>query len=69
MSSSDETTLGVHRALHEALNSARQAQNLAEDGNATPDEDDLAQLRTLAASLSETATAVSSAMAAKAARA
>jgi hypothetical protein len=67
MSSSDETTISVHRALHEALNSAREALHLAEGGDATPDQDDLAQLGTLVASLSETATAVSSAMTAKAA--
>lgn len=67
MSSSDETTLGVHRALHEALNSAREAQHLAEGGNATPDEDDLAQLSTLVTSLSEAVATVNSAMTAKAA--
>lgn len=67
MSSSDETTLGVHRALHEALNSAREAQHLAENGNATPDQDDLAQLGKLVSSLSESVSAVNSAMTAKAA--
>jgi hypothetical protein len=68
MSSSDTTTLGVHRALHEALNSAREALHLAEDGDAAPDADDLKQLGAVVASLSETVTAVNSAMTAKAAR-
>jgi hypothetical protein len=66
MSSSDETTIGVHRALHEALNSAREAQHRLDDGNATPDLDDLAELGTLLASLSESIMAVNAGMTAKA---
>jgi hypothetical protein len=66
MSSSDETTIGVHRALHEALNSAREAQHRLDDGNATPDLDDLAELGTLLASLSEAVMAVNAGMTAKA---
>ncbi len=67
MSSSDTTTVAVHRALHEALNSAREARNLLDAGDASPDQDDLAQLGTLTASLSEAVAAVSAAMTAKAA--
>ena len=66
MSSTDPTTIGVHRALHEALNSAREAQHRVEDGDATPDLDDLVELGTLLAGLSESAMAVNSAMVAKA---
>ena len=36
MSSTDPTTIGVHRALHEALNSARQARHRPEDGMPSP---------------------------------
>jgi hypothetical protein len=66
MSSTDPTTIGVHRALHEALNSAREAQHHLENGDATPDLDDLVELGTLLAGLSESAMAVNSAMTAKA---
>jgi hypothetical protein len=66
VSSSDTTTLGVHRALHEALVSAREAQHLLDDGDAAPDLDDLAQLGKLVAELSETVTAVNAQMAEKA---
>jgi len=69
MSSTDPTTIGVHRALHEALNSAREAQHRLEDGaagNATPDLDDLVELGKLLASLSESVMAVNSEMMAKA---
>jgi hypothetical protein len=66
MSSTDPTTIGVHRALHEALNSAREAQHLVEDGEATPDSDDLVELGKLLAGLSESVMAVNSAMMAKA---
>jgi len=66
MSSTDPTTIGVHRALHEALNSAREAQHRLEDGDATPDLDDLVQLGTLLAGLSESLSAVNSGMLAKA---
>jgi hypothetical protein len=62
MSSSDPTTIGVHRALHEALNSAREAQHRLEDGDATPDLDDLVELGTLLAGLSESIVAVNSGM-------
>jgi hypothetical protein len=62
MSSSDPTTIGVHRALHEALNSAREAQHRLEDGDATPDLDDLVELGTLLAGLSESIAAVNSGM-------
>ena len=44
MSSNDTTTIGVHRALHEALNSAREAQHRLDDGDATPDLDELANV-------------------------
>jgi hypothetical protein len=66
MSSTDPTTIGVHRALHEALNSAREARHRLEDGDATPDLDDLVELGTLLAGLSESLTAVNSGMLAKA---
>ena len=66
MSSTDPTTIGVHRALHEALNSAREARHRLEDGEATPDLDDLVELATLLAGLSEAVTAVNSEMMAKA---
>jgi hypothetical protein len=66
MSSTDPTTIGVHRALHEALNSAREAQHRLEDGDATPDLDDLVELGTLLAGLSESLSAVNSGMLAKA---
>jgi hypothetical protein len=65
MSSTDPTTIGVHRALHEALNAAREARHL-DDGNAAPDLDDLVELGTLLAALSESVLAVNSAMMAKA---
>jgi hypothetical protein len=69
MSSTDPTTIGVHRALHEALNSAREARHRLEDeaaGDATPDLDDLVELGTLLAGLSEAVMAVNSEMMAKA---
>ena len=66
MSSSDPTTIGVHRALHEALNSAREARNHLDDGDATPDLDDLVELGKLVAALAETVTAVNSQMLAQA---
>lgn len=66
MSSSDRTTIGVHRALHEALNSAREAQHLLDDGDAAPDLDDLAELAKLVAGLSETVTAINAEMTEKA---
>jgi hypothetical protein len=66
MSSTDPTTIGVHRALHEALNSAREAQHRLENGDATPDLDDLVELGTLLAGLSESAMAINSGMTAKA---
>jgi len=66
MSSTDSTTIGVHRALHEALNSAREARHRLEDGDATPDLDDLVELGKLLAALSESVMAVNSEMTAKA---
>ena len=66
MSSTDPTTIGVHRALHEALNSAREARNRLEDGDATPDLDDLVELGTLLAGLSESVMAINSGMLARA---
>jgi hypothetical protein len=66
VSSSDTTTIGVHRALHEALNAAREARQRFDDGDAAPDLDDLAELSTLVASLSESVQAVNSGMVAKA---
>ena len=66
MSSTAPTTIGVHRALHEALNSAREARHRLEDGDATPDLDDLVELGKLLAGLTEVVTAVNSEMLAKA---
>jgi hypothetical protein len=66
MSSTDATTIGVHRALHEAVNSAREAGHHLDNGDATPDLDDLVELGKLLAALSESAMAVNSAMMAKA---
>ena len=66
MSSTDQTTIGVHRALHEALNSAREARHRLEDGDATPDLDDLVELGKLLAGLTEVVTAINSEMLAKA---
>ena len=66
MSSTDPTTIGVHRALHEALNAAREARHHLEDGNAAPDLDDLVELSTLLAALSESVMAVNSEMMTKA---
>jgi hypothetical protein len=66
VSSTDSTTIGVHRALHEALNSAREARQRFDDGDAAPDLDDLAELGTLLAALSESVMAVNAGMAAKA---
>ena len=66
MSSTDPTTIGVHRALHEALIAAREAQHRLDNGDATPDLDDLVELSTLLAGLSESVTAVNSGMIAKA---
>ena len=66
MSSTDTTTIAVHRALHEALNSARDARHHLEDGDATPDLDDLVELGKLLAGLSESVMAINSEMMAKA---
>jgi len=66
MSSTDPATIGVHRALHEALNSAREARHHLEDGNPAPDLDDLVELGTLLAALSESVMAVNSEMMTKA---
>lgn len=66
MSSTDPTTIGVHRSLHEALNSAREARHHVEGGEATPDLEDLAALGTLLAGISEAIMAVNSEMIAKA---
>ena len=66
MSSTDPTTIGVHGALHEALNSAREARHHLEDGEATPDLDDLVELGKLLAGLSEAAMAINAEMAARA---
>jgi hypothetical protein len=66
MSSTDPTTIGVHRALHEALIAAREAQHRLDNGDATPDLDDLVELATLLAGLSESVAAVNSGMIAKA---
>ena len=66
MSSNDTTTIGVHRALHEALNAAREARHRLDDGNATPDLEDLVELGTLLAGLSESLMAVNSGMITKA---
>jgi len=66
MSSTDPTTIGVHRALHEALNSAREARHHLEDGDATPDLDDLVELGKLLTGLSESLAAINAEMIAKA---
>jgi hypothetical protein len=66
MSSSDTTTIGVHRSLHEAVNSAREALHRLEDGDAAPDLDDLVELGKLLTALSEAAMAVNAGMTAKA---
>jgi hypothetical protein len=66
MSSTDPTTIGVHRALHEALNSAREARHHLEDGDAAPDLDDLVELGKLVAGLSEAVSAVNAEMMEKA---
>jgi hypothetical protein len=66
MSSTDATTIGVHRALHEALNSAREAQHHLADGEATPDLEDLAALGTIVASISAAIMAVNTGMLARA---
>jgi hypothetical protein len=66
MSSTDTTTIAVHRALHEALNSAREARHHLENGDATPDLDDLVELGKLLAGLSESVMAINSEMVAKA---
>ena len=66
MSSTDPTTIGVHRALHEALNAAREARHHLDDGDAAPDLDDLVELGKLVAALSESVTAVNSEMMEKA---
>jgi hypothetical protein len=66
MSSTDPTTIGVHRALHEALNSAREARHHLDDGDATPDLDDLVELGKLVAGLSEAVTTVNAEMMEKA---
>ena len=66
MSSTDPTTIGVHRALHEALIATREAQHRLDNGDATPDLDDLVELSTLLAGLSESVKAVNSGMIAKA---
>jgi hypothetical protein len=66
MSSTDPTTIGVHRALHEALIAAREARHRMDDGDAAPDLDDLVELGTLLAGLAESVMAVNSAMMAKA---
>jgi hypothetical protein len=62
MSSTDSTTIGVHRALHEALNSAREAHKRLGDGEAAPDLDDLVELGTLLAGLSESLSAINTGM-------
>jgi hypothetical protein len=62
MSSTDPTTIGVHRALHEALNSAREAQHHLNDGDAAPDLDDLVELGKLLAALSESVMAINAEM-------
>jgi hypothetical protein len=66
MSSTDPVTIGVHRALHEALNSAREARHHLEDGGAAPDLDDLVELGTLLSGLSESIMAINAGMIAKA---
>ena len=66
MSSTDPTTIGVHRALHEAVNSVREARHRLDDGDANPDSDDLVELGKLLAALSEGAMAVNLTMMSKA---
>jgi len=66
MSSTDPTTIGVHRALHEAVNSVREARHRLDDGDANPDSDDLVELGKLLAALSEAAMAVNLTMMSKA---
>ena len=66
MSSTDPTTIGVHRALHEALNSAREARHHLDDVDAAPDLDDLVELGKLLAGLSEAVMAVNAEMTEKA---
>jgi len=66
VSSTDSTTIAVHRALHEALISAREARQHLDDGDAAPDLDDLVELSTLLTGLSESVMAVNSGMMAKA---
>jgi hypothetical protein len=66
MSSTDSTTIAVHRALHEAVISAREAQHHLDEGDATPDLDDLVELGKLLAELSASVTAVNSGMMEKA---
>jgi hypothetical protein len=66
MSSTDPTTIGVHRALHEALIAAREARHRLDDGTAAPDLDDLVELGTLLAALSDSVMAVNSGMMARA---
>jgi len=66
VSSTDPTTIAVHRALHEALISAREARRHLDDGDAAPDLDDLVELGTLLAALAESVMAVNSGMMAKA---
>jgi len=66
MSSTDPTTIGVHRALHEAVNSAREARHHLDEGDAAPDSDDLVELGKLLAELSESVMAVNLTMMTKA---
>jgi hypothetical protein len=66
MSSPDTTTIAVHRALHEALNSAREAKHLLDDGEARPDLDDMVDLGTMVAAISENVLAINATMAARA---
>lgn len=65
MSSPDTTTIAVHRALHEALNSAREAKQLLDDGEARPDLDDMVELGTMVAAISENVLAINATMAAR----
>ena len=66
MSSSDPTTIGVHRALHEALIAAREARHRLDDGDAAPDLDDLVELGTLLAALAESVMGINATMMARA---
>jgi hypothetical protein len=66
MSSSDPTTIGVHRALHEALIAAREAGHRLDDGEAAPDLDDLVELGTLLAALAESVMGINATMMARA---